>query len=127
MTIVYTSHYMEEVEEICQRVGIIDHGKLIALGTKEELRRLVGDEDVIDFEIDRVPEGVLERLTQIEGVDRASRNDGGVQVLSRDAGAVLAPTLSALAESGAHVRDVHVREPNLESVFLHLTGKSLRD
>ncbi len=55
MTIVYTSHYMEEVEELCERVGIIDHGKLIALGTKDELRKLVGDEDVIDLELDHVP------------------------------------------------------------------------
>jgi ABC-2 type transport system ATP-binding protein len=127
MTIVYTSHYMEEVEEICERVGIIDHGKLIALGTKEELRRLVGDEDVIDFEIDRVPDSAIEPLCAIEGVDRATRSDGGIEVLAKDAGHVLAPLLAALAESGAHVRDVHVREPNLESVFLHLTGKRLRD
>jgi ABC-2 type transport system ATP-binding protein len=127
MTIVYTSHYMEEVEEICRRVGIIDHGKLIALGTKEELRKLVGDEDVIDFEVDRVPEGTVDRLTAVEGVDRATHSDSGLEVLSKDAGQVLAPTLAALAEVGAHVRDVHIREPNLESVFLHLTGKSLRD
>jgi ABC-2 type transport system ATP-binding protein len=127
MTIVYTSHYMEEVEEICERVGIIDHGKLIALGTKDELRKLVGDEDVIDLELDQVPAGAVERLAEVEGVDRAVAGDHGIEVMSRDAGRVLALVLAALSETGAHVRDVHVREPNLESVFLHLTGKSLRD
>ena len=127
MTIVYTSHYMEEVEEICERVGIIDHGKLIALGTKEELRQLVGDEDVVDLEVDRVPHDAVERLLAIDGVDRVTQGDGGIEVLSKDAGQVLSPVLATLAETGAHVRDVHVREPNLESVFLHLTGKSLRD
>ncbi len=127
MTIVYTSHYMEEVEELCERVGIIDHGKLIALGTKDELRKLVGDEDVIDLQVDRVPAIAVERLAEIEGVVRANAGDGGIEVLSRDAGHVLAPVLATLADAGVHVRDVHVREPNLESVFLHLTGKSLRD
>jgi linearmycin/streptolysin S transport system ATP-binding protein len=127
MTIVYTSHYMEEVEELCERVGIIDHGKLIALGTKDELRKLVGDEDVVELQIDHVPADAIERLTEVDGVTRADVRDGGIEVLSRDAGQVLAPVLSSLGEAGAHVRDVHVREPNLESVFLHLTGKSLRD
>ncbi len=127
MTIVYTSHYMEEVEELCERVGIIDRGKLIALGTKEKLRKLVGDEDVIELSIEGSVDRAVERLGSVDCVDRVVPGDGGVEVLARDAGRVLAPVLAALAETDVHVRDVHVREPNLESVFLHLTGKSLRD
>ncbi len=60
-------------------------------------------------------------------MDKATPSEGGIEVLARDGGLVLAPVLGILGEEGAHVRDVHVREPNLESVFLHLTGKSLRD
>ena len=149
MTVLYTSHYMEEVEFLCDRVGIVDHGKLIALGTLDELRRLVGDENVISVRVADLPDGALASLRAIPGVDGATEycapsgdapteDDGEaadkpegegviVQVLSKDAGAVLADVVSALARAGAKILTVDVREPNLESVFLHLTGKSLRD
>jgi ABC-2 type transport system ATP-binding protein len=151
MTVLYTSHYMEEVEFLCDRVGIIDHGRLIALGTIDELRRLVGDENVISVRVADVPEGVMAALRAVPNVDSvtssvpepepdaaegsaaaepsAAPDERGalIQVLSRDSGAVIADVVSVLGRSGARVLSVDVREPNLESVFLHLTGKSLRD
>ena len=139
MTVLYTSHYMEEVELLCDRVGIIDHGKVIALGTIDELKRLVGGENVISIRLAGLPEGALEALRGIPEVDSVTsaapteeQKAGGdeeviVQVLSKDSGTVMADVVGALGTAGARILSVDVREPNLESVFLHLTGKSLRD
>jgi len=127
MTIVYTSHYMEEVEAICERVGIIDHGKIMAIGTIDELKKLVGSEEAINIQVENVNEETIEHLGAIELVDRVNRSDGQIQVLSKDSEQILAKVISILNQAGAHVTTVEVMEPNLESVFLHLTGKSLRD
>jgi ABC-2 type transport system ATP-binding protein len=148
MTLLYTSHYMEEVEFLCDRVGIIDHGKVIALGTIEELKRLVGDENVISVRLAELPADALDALRVLPDVDsvtsvapddeRTAEEDAGsapdsegegvmVQVLSKDSGTVIADVVATLGRCGAKILSVDVREPNLESVFLHLTGKSLRD
>ena len=137
-TVLYTSHYMEEVEFLCDRVAIMDHGEVIALGTIGELKRLVGDESVITVRLSELPEGVLEQLRALPGVDGATaarpaadessaEEQRVVEVLSRDTGAVIVDVVTVLGRSGGKVLAVEVHEPDLESVFLHLTGKSLRD
>ncbi len=127
MTVLYTSHYMEEVEYLCDRIAIMDHGKIIASGTLNELRDVVGGMDVVDVKVTEVTDCVLDRVREIEGVKQADRTDGAIQVLTPSSGSVLGKLVATLESEGAHVTSITVTEPNLESVFLHLTGKSLRD
>jgi ABC-2 type transport system ATP-binding protein len=127
MTVLYTSHYMEEVEFLCDRIAIMDHGKIIAAGTLNELRNIVGSQDVVDIKVSDVSDAVLERVRGIGGVTQADRSDGAMRVLTTSSGSILGQLVQALESEGAHVTSVSVTEPDLESVFLHLTGKSLRD
>ncbi len=128
MTVLYTSHYMEEVEFLCDRVGIVDHGKVIAMGTIDELRRVVGDSDIVRIGVDdTLTAEALDAVRAITGVSTAERADSMLEVLATDGGGALAAIVSALTAAGEKVHSAEVIEPNLESVFLHLTGKSLRD
>jgi ABC-2 type transport system ATP-binding protein len=127
ITVLYTSHYMEEVEYLCDRIAIMDHGKIIAAGTLNELREVVGGMDVIDVKVDSVSDAVVGEVRSIPGIREADRADGGMKVLTPSSGSVLGKLVAALESDGAHVTSVTVTEPNLESVFLHLTGKTLRD
>ncbi|MDZ4178832.1 MAG: ABC transporter ATP-binding protein [Coriobacteriia bacterium] len=128
MTVLYTSHYMEEVELLCDRVAIVDHGKVIAMGTLAELRTLVGDADIVRVGVDdTLSEDALAAVSSLPGVQKAERADSMLEALATDGGGALAGIISALNAAGEKVHSVEVIEPNLESVFLHLTGKSLRD
>ncbi|MDR3685616.1 MAG: ABC transporter ATP-binding protein [Coriobacteriia bacterium] len=128
MTVLYTSHYMEEVEALCDRIAIVDHGHVIAQGSLEELRALVGDEDRMRIELADVRCGeALAAVLAVPGVSRAELADATLEVLAPEAGPVLGAAIAAITAAGASVRSVEVVEPNLESVFLHLTGRALRD
>ncbi|MDZ4179350.1 MAG: ABC transporter ATP-binding protein [Coriobacteriia bacterium] len=128
MTVLYTSHYMEEVELLCDRVAIVDHGKVIAMGTLAELRTLVGDADIVRIGVDdTLSEDALAAVSAVPGVKTAERADSTLEALATDGGEALAGIISALNAAGEKVHSAEVIEPNLESVFLHLTGKSLRD
>ena len=127
MTVLYTSHYMEEVELLCHRIAIMDHGAIIAMGTLNELREIVGSMDVVEIFVSDVSDERLEAVRAIAGVTGADRVEGGLRVLTASSGSILGKTIQALESEGSHVTSVTVTEPDLESVFLHLTGKSLRD
>ncbi len=127
MTVLYTSHYMEEVEFLCDRIGIMDHGKIIAMGTLNELRDVVGGMDVVSATVSSVSDTVLAAVRALEGVQSADRAEDRLDVLTKSSGSILGKLVSTLECEGAHVTSITVTEPNLESVFLHLTGKSLRD
>jgi ABC-2 type transport system ATP-binding protein len=129
MTVLYTTHYMEEAAELSDRVGIIDHGELIALGTQKELTQQVGENETLILHIgeDEDPTVLAETIRGIEGVLAAEVTDHQVSVVTREAEEVLASVVSAANERGIKIRSIDIREPNLEAVFLHLTGRALRD
>jgi len=129
MTVLYTTHYMEEAQELSDRIGIIDHGELIALGTQEELSQLVGQEDVVELRITemQVTPALLQALEQASGVRKVDASDGVVSLIVEDGHAALPELIATSNRHEARVTGVSVREPNLEAVFLHLTGRALRD
>ncbi|MBC7976569.1 MAG: ABC transporter ATP-binding protein [Myxococcales bacterium] len=129
MTVLYTTHYMEEAEELSDRIGIIDGGKLIAIGTQSELAGMVGSDDLIELKIDvaHTTPALLEAMSALPGVRSAAAADGLVRVLAEDGQASLAELIAVANAHGAKVAGVAVKEPHLEAVFLQLTGRALRD
>jgi ABC-2 type transport system ATP-binding protein len=129
MTVLYTTHYMEEAEELSHRIGIIDHGKLIALGTQEELTQLVGHEDVVELRIAAEHSGpdLLKAFSAVKGVRQATADDGTVRLIAQDGNAALPELITTANARGIKVAGVNIQEPNLEAVFLRLTGRALRD
>lgn len=127
MTVLYTTHYMEEAQELSHRIAIMDRGKVIALGTKDELTRLVGHQDSLHLMVDAAPEALIQSYWGVPGVSQVTVSDNAISLLAEDGNAVL-PALIAMAnQAGVKVHSIEIREPNLEMVFLHLTGKALRD
>jgi ABC-2 type transport system ATP-binding protein len=127
MTVLYTTHYMEEAQELSDRIAIMDQGRIIAGGTHEELVKLVGQSTRIELTLNREAACVLEAWRAMEGVERVSAEDGHVTVLAADSNRALPRLFESAAAQGARITSVDIQEPNLESVFLHLTGRALRD
>jgi ABC-type multidrug transport system, ATPase component len=126
-TVLYTSHYMEEVEEICSRIAIMDHGKIIAEGTKAELKSIITDQKRIGIEIGPDGSPDLDKLKRIAGVDAVEQKDQIVIVSSRPEVNNLNGIMQSLMADQVEIRSIDTYEPNLEAVFLTLTGRSLRD
>jgi ABC-2 type transport system ATP-binding protein len=127
MGILYTTHYMEEAERLCDRVGIIDEGRIIAEGTRRELVSLVGVKDKVTLAASGDLQAGAAAARQIEGVIEATPKDGEIDLLVLEARNLLPRVLDGVTRAGIAIRSVEVQEPDLEAVFLHLTGKALRD
>jgi ABC-2 type transport system ATP-binding protein len=127
MAILYTTHYMEEAERLCDRVGIIDAGRIIAEGTRRELVAMVGELDRIRLTASGDLADAAREAGRLSGVHEATARDGGLDLLVVEARRLLPQLLGALSRDGLTIRSVEVVEPDLEAVFLHLTGKALRD
>ncbi|WP_155335647.1 ABC transporter ATP-binding protein [Acrocarpospora corrugata] len=127
MALLYTSHYMEEVERLCHRVAIIDHGAIVAEGTRHELIELVGGVDRIELTLDGDVETALAKLHGVGGVTEAVRTSAGSVRLIAEGGRYLLPAIISTVDGIATVTAVEVVEPDLEATFLHLTGSTLRD
>ena len=129
MTVLYTTHYMEEAEELSDRVGIIDHGELIALGTQKELTKQVGETETLLLHIseNEDPEALIASFKGIKGVLEVNAVNHEISVITPSAADVMAPVVTKANERGIKIHSIDIREPNLEAVFLHLTGRALRD
>jgi ABC-2 type transport system ATP-binding protein len=127
MGILYTTHYMEEAERLCDRVGIIDEGTIIAEGTRRELVAMVGGLDKISLTATGNLRAAATALQSVPGLREVIVHDTGLDLLVDGARQRLPELLEAAARDGAVIRSVEVIEPDLEAVFLHLTGKALRD
>lgn len=127
MTVLYTTHYMEEAQELSDHVAIMDQGKLIAIGTQEELVQIVGEMDRIELTVNTATEQVIEAWRVIPGVKHVACEDGKITSMVDDSNRVLPRLFDAATAAGARITSVDIQEPNLETVFLHLTGRALRD
>jgi ABC-2 type transport system ATP-binding protein len=126
-TVLYTTHYMEEAQELSDHIAIMDHGKVIASGTHEELVKIIGATDRITVTINAESTRVMEAWKAAKGVRNVTANDGTLIVMADDSNRVLPRLFEAAAQAGVRITSVNIQEPNLEAVFLHLTGKALRD
>lgn len=127
MAVLYTTHYMEEAERLCDRIGIMDQGNLIAQGAQRELVSTVGEKDRVEIEVASHAQEIAAVIGSKDFVESATASETSVSVLLSDAGAHLAGMLEVVTSSGSSVRGVQIHEPDLEAVFLNLTGKALRD
>ncbi len=126
-TVLYTTHYMEEAQELSDHIAIMDHGKLIALGTHAELVKIVGEMDRLEVTLSAEAPQVIETWKATPGVHKVTCEDGKVSLLVADSNLVLPRLFEAVGNTSIRLTSVEIHEPNLEAVFLHLTGRALRD
>ena len=126
-TVMLTTHNMEEADALCHRLAIVDHGRVIAVGTPEELKRSVPGGFVVRLQFDTVSDALLAQLRQIQGVTEVQTPPhGGVDLYADRGGTLIPHIVNAAGSAGATIHDVHISEPSLENLFLHHTGRSLR-
>ncbi len=127
MSILYTTHYMEEAERLCDRIGVIDEGRILAEGTRRELVGLVGQLDRVTLTATGALPAAMAALRSLERVEDVTGADGSIEITAQGARTLLPRIIGVASDAGANISAVEVVEPDLEAVFLHLTGKALRD
>jgi len=126
-TIVLTTHNMEEADDLCQRVAIVDHGKVIALDTPTELKKSIPGGYLIRVHFDRPPDGMIDVLKRLSGVTEVNLRSESVDVYADRGGPLIPEIVAAAVDRQIGVTDVKISAPSLENLFLHHTGRSLRD
>jgi ABC-2 type transport system ATP-binding protein len=127
-TILLTTHYMEEADALCDRLAIVDHGKVIALDTPKQLKASIPGGYILRLRFGNESADLLRRLQSLAGVREVRATEGTGADVYADRGGSLIPEIAAVAVStGSELSDVHISEPSLENLFLHHTGRSLRD
>ena len=126
-TIVYTTHYMEEVEQICDRIGILDHGQLIAEGTADELKGMISSGDTITIELQDPNDAVIQALRELDFVSQLESSEGRIEIQTRHGERRLDSVLATLAAHDTAYSSIYAQKPTLNTVFLEITGRALRD
>jgi len=126
-TIIYTSHYMEEVEELCNRMVIMDNGKVIAMGTKDELKAMVSLDEKIDIEVSFVNFTILDKIKSLNGITDCSIQGNKITVVAKKSNKIVQKIINIISSAESDIVSLNVENPTLETVFLTLTGKKLRD
>src|SRR5690606_12157206 len=127
LTVLYTSHYMEEVEQLSDRIYVMDHGKVIASGTNAEIKAILAADDTILLQLESRSEQLETRLAAIPAVRQVTTTDDGLKLITSHDKGVLSQVFRAAEAEGANITSLGVQKPSLEDVFLHLTGRTLRD
>ncbi|MFB5660267.1 ABC transporter ATP-binding protein [Alteribacillus sp. HJP-4] len=126
-TVLYTSHYMEEVEQLCSRVYIMDHGQMIASGTKQELLQILSGEETMQLKLEGDRGGIVEELDGFTDILQIDETEEGLKLIVKKGSNILSGVVHAAERHQVQVINIHVHTPSLEDVFLHLTGRKLRD
>lgn len=127
MTVLYTTHYMEEAQELSDHIAIMDMGEIIVEGTHEELVQIVGELDRMELTINQESDRVMNAWRATEGVQKINAEDSMITLLVDDSNVVLPLLFESANQLETRITSVEIYEPNLETVFLHLTGRALRD
>jgi len=127
MTILLTTHYMDEADKLCDRIAIVDHGKLAALDTPTRLKDSIPGTDVVEAEFENAPTNWIEQLNALAAVKAVSKHDNVTHLASLDGSATVAALMDAARAEHVTVRKVSVQSTTLDDVFLHYTGSDLRD
>ncbi|MGD7054720.1 ABC transporter ATP-binding protein [Sutcliffiella horikoshii] len=127
ITVLYTSHYMEEVEFLCQRLYIMDRGEVIASGTKDEVKNILSSEHTIEVEVEKVNPAFIEKLEGIPAISSVTTLDNKIILLAPKKINLLEDVFDAAKQTESPLKGIQIKAPTLEDVFLHLTGRKLRD
>ncbi|RDE34648.1 ABC transporter ATP-binding protein [Parageobacillus thermoglucosidasius] len=127
MTVLYTSHYMEEVEFLCDRIYIMDKGSIIASGTKEEIKNILSSENTVQIKVERVHEPFIDALHAEPIINRVTVQDRLITILTPKEVNVFNMLFKLAEKTNTVLTSVEIQTPTLEDVFLHLTGRALRD
>ena len=125
--VLYTTHYMEEAQELCRVIAIVDHGKLLSMGTIEQLRALIGEKDVVRLSGRFDPQAARRALDAAGGVDVVSADERMLRLAVEGASKRLPAILAAIAASGGELQETALSQPSLESLFIKMTGRELRE
>jgi ABC-2 type transport system ATP-binding protein len=127
ITLVITTHYLDEAENLCDRLAIVDHGKIVAEGTPTELKRKITGGDIVEADFLSLPDGALKTLEKADFVLGVKKRDGGLTILVKNGAEAVPKVVSLVDSNGGKLRTITLRELTLDDVFLEVTGRSLRE
>ena len=126
-TVIYTSHYMQEVEDLSDKISIIDKGHIIAEGTSDELKNLVSDKNTINLTLSKKVKGLEDKLLEIAGIEKVIYMEDSYKITTLKSANLISAIVETINNLNVEIINIQNEKPTLENVFLALTGKKLRD